>query len=513
MSPGDRLEKWAWWLDRRPALIVGLLAAVYMLLMAPFVHRHLSYDELHTFYIAQAPSVRQFVEQIRLLDLHPPLTYLLVRASMGILGPTELAARLPIMLASFLGSMGLLVFIARRVGPLWGAAGVGLFWCNTFFYYAGEARPYGILLGFFGLTLVSGDFATQGGSRRRWALAGVAAGATGMLLSHIFAPLWLMPFGVAELVRSWRERRIDYPLWGALTLPLVVCLLYIPLVQHVAPVVFPPQFRGSVTLTAAFYVLIFLQVWPALIVASLAAFAISFWRRRAATETSDSQAGPATGFEAPDLALLLTSLLLPALLNVVSVLRHIAFFARYGYLTVLTTNLLVLLFIAYRSRANRLSGLVSALIIFGFTLYPSALVLVRNGQASVARQDFDQVHPELPFVANSAFTFLEMDHYEQPALLARLYYLVDPESAMKYAQSNLTEGLLTMKQYFPIRANVSSYGDFAATHRHFLVWGETGEQQGWLLTKLKAEGAQVSELGRFDSPYPDSRLYEVTLKP
>ena len=68
-----------------------------------------------------------------------------------------------------------------------------------------------------------------------------------------------------------------------------------------------------------------------------------------------------------------------------------------------------------------------------------------------------------------------------------------------------------MKQYFPLRANVSPYADFAATHRHFLVWGEPEQQQGWLLTKLKAEGAQVTELGHFDSPYPDSRLYDVVL--
>ena len=71
---------------------------------------------------------------------------------------------------------------------------------------------------------------------------------------------------------------------------------------------------------------------------------------------------------------------------------------------------------------------------------------------------------------------------------------------------------LTMKQHFPIRSNVSAYSDFAVAHRHFLVWGEKGEQQGWLLTKLEAEGANIAEIGVFDSPYPDSRLYEVTLK-
>jgi hypothetical protein len=128
------------------------------------------------------------------------------------------------------------------------------------------------------------------------------------------------------------------------------------------------------------------------------------------------------------------------------------------------------------------------------------------------QKDFDRIHPELPLVANSALTFLEMDHYERPALLGRLYYLVDPVSSIKYTQSNMTEGLLVMKQYFPIRANVSSYAGFMATHRHFLVWGVM-DQQGWLLRKLKTEGARITKIGKFDTPYADSQLSEVTLDP
>src|SRR5579859_6089196 len=119
MTVGDRLEAWAWRLDRRPILIVVLLAAIYVVLIAPSVHRHLWYDELHTVYIAQATSVRQFIDEIRLLDLNPPLTYVLVRASMSVLGPTELGARLPAIIGYFLGSMGMFIFIARRVGALW----------------------------------------------------------------------------------------------------------------------------------------------------------------------------------------------------------------------------------------------------------------------------------------------------------------------------------------------------------------------------------------------------------
>jgi Dolichyl-phosphate-mannose-protein mannosyltransferase len=520
MTTGDRLEKWAWWLDRRPALIVVLLAAMYLALIAPSVHRHLWYDELHTFYIAQATSMHRFIDEIRLLDLNPPLTYVLVRVSMRVLGPTELGARMPAIIGYFLGSMGAFVFIARRVGALWAAAGVGLFWCNEFFYLSAEARPYGILVAFLGLTLVSWDRAAnyRADQSGRWrALAGVAVGATGMLLSHVYAPLWIMPFWVAELVRDWRQRRVDWPLWATLILPLAACLTYIPLVQNVSGAVFPSWFQGSLTRALAYYLLIVLQVWPALLAALLAAFAISLWRRHGRAEESGSPAVTATGFQAPDLAFLLASLLPPALLNALGSYRHVAFYGRHGFPTVLTASVLILLFIAYESRANRLSGLVAALVILGFTLLMPVVRARRAASAETAQtalqKDFERTHPELPLVVNSALTYLEMDHYENPALVARLYYLVDPESAIRYTQSNLTEGLLVMKQYFPIRSNVSSYADFAAAHRHFLVWGETGRQQGWLLTKLESEGAQVKEIGHFDTPYPDSRMYEVTLSP
>jgi hypothetical protein len=516
---GDRLEGWAWWLDRRPGLIVVLLAVIYVLLIAPSVQRHLWYDELHTFYIAQAPSVRQFVDEIRLLDLNPPLSYLLVGASMSVLGPTELGARLPSLVGYFLGSMGLFAFIARRVGPLWGAAGVGLFWCNGFFYLAAEARPYGILLGFLGLTLVAWDSAVNyTDESARWrALTAVAVGVTGMLLSHVYALLWVMPFWAAELVRNWRQRRVDWPLWATLVLPLAACLTYIPLVQSVGLAVVPLGAQGSVIRAIWFYLQIFFRAWPALLAASAAALGIAVCRAFAAAKESGSRAITVPGFPAHELVFLLASLLPPTLLNVLAAWKHMAFYDRHAFLTVLTANLFVLLFIAHKSLGNRLSGMVAALVILGFTLF-SGQALGRHAVSAEAKQipflkAFDQVHPELPFVANSALTYLEMDRYENPALVARLYYLVDPQSSIKYMQSNLTEDLLLVKQYFPIRANVSSYADFAAMHRHFLVWGEMNREQGWLLTKLKTDGAHITEIGYFESPYPDSELFEVTLNP
>jgi len=513
---GDRLEAAAWWLDRRPALIVLLLAAIYVALIAPSIHRHLWFDELHTVYIAQATSMGQFIDEIRLLDLNPPLTYLLARASMDVLGPNELGARLPVIVGYFLGSLGMFVFIARRVGALWAAAGVGLFWYNQSFYFATEARPYGVLLGCLGLALVSWDYATDRSTtpaHRRWALAGLALGTTGMLLSHVYAPLWIAPFWAAEVVRSWRQRHIDWPLWAALVFPMAACVTYVPLVRNVGHGVFPPEFQGSVSKAVWFYVKTFFQIAPPLMVGGLTAFAITAWRRRAPDNVQPNAASP-TGIPAHEMAFFLVALLPPALLNAVAMRQHIAFYDRHAFLTTLTAVLLFLLFIAYESRANRLAGLAAAFIILGFTVFLPAQSLVPHGPEAVkpARKDFQNIDPTLPFVTNSVFTFVEMDRYENPALVARLYYLVDPESSIKYAHSNLTEGMLVMKQYFPIRANVSPYADFAATHRHFLVWGEM-DLNGWLLRKLKTEGAHLTQIGKFDTPYLDSELYEVRLDP
>jgi hypothetical protein len=395
-----------------------------------------------------------------------------------------------------------------------------LFWCNPYFYLTTEARPYGILVGFFGLALVSWDrvanFAVVGPVRWR-ALAGVGIGVTGMLLTHAYAPLWVMPFWAAELIRSWRKRRIDWPLWAVQLVPLVACLSYLPLIRNVEGAVVPSGGQGSLLKPFWYYVAIFLGVCPALVAATFTAFGIAAWRYRSVTKVLGSESKSSVGFQAPELTFLLAALLPPVLLNLVSMYTHGPFYGRHAFLTVLTVNLLVVLFLAYESRANRLSGMAAALMIVGFSVF----FLWRLDMNSVAPdlkqpllgKDLNRIHPELPLVADSILTYLEMDHYENPAVLARLYYLVDSEASIKYTHSNLTEGVLVMKQHFPIRANASSYRDFAMQHRHFMIFGDSDQHRGWLLLKLKAEGAQVTEIGRLETPYPDSNLYEVRLDP
>jgi hypothetical protein len=106
-----------------------------------------------------------------------------------------------------------------------------------------------------------------------------------------------------------------------------------------------------------------------------------------------------------------------------------------------------------------------------------------------------------------------MDHYEDPATVARLYYLTDRSLAIQYAHATLFEGLPGLKQYFPIRANIEPYNQFIANHQQFLVLGTPDYPEDWLIRYLVAGHAQLTYLGDFPGPYKDTQLFEVYLAP
>ncbi len=505
---GDRPAHWANWLDQRPFLLLTGLGVVYASLIQPLLHIILWYDELHTFYIAQAPTLRRLLEEMQHVDLNPPLLYLLVRASHSILGISNWATRLPSVIAFFVGSAAVFVFLQRRIGAVWSSVALALFWASPSIRYATEARPYGLLLAFFGVTLVSWDYATAEESipqrGRMWAYAGIVTGNAGMMLSHVLAPLSILPFGVAELVRSWRRRRIDWAVWAALVLPLVIELLNLSLMRNASTAIYPPIFKASIGKAVEFYSSAVTLVLPALIPGLILAFLIAAWRGGPSAEWDLLK-----GRETP---LFITALFPPVLLNLMMMRSGGPFWDRYCITTALVLYIVIVIFVAHECRLNRLAGLAALIAILGFSFFREFRLLQVEAESTAAKQDaIHHVHPELPFVVNAATTFLAIDHHEDATFLDRVYYLTDEPSALRYSQTNIFEGITRLRNYFPIRAHIESYADFAAKHPHFLVFGEPDHPDQWLLRKLSAEGAEVTKLGEFDTPYEDSVLNDVRL--
>ena len=99
------------------------------------------------------------------------------------------------------------------------------------YYYATEARPYGLVLGFSGLALLCWQAATEK-DRRLLSLAGLAASLAAAISCHYHAVFVLAALGFAEAVRSRTLRRLDLPLWAALSLGVAPLLAFFPLIRR-----------------------------------------------------------------------------------------------------------------------------------------------------------------------------------------------------------------------------------------------------------------------------------------
>src|ERR1700730_13360124 len=210
--------------------------------MSRFGIQPLDHDELYTFYIAQTPSLEKLLELTRTVDLHPPLSYLLIRAAFAVFGAHIWVCRLPSVLAFFFTTGLVFWFLKRILSPSYGLMGVLLVWISPFSYHAEVARPYSLLLFFTTLMLIGWFRATQESSRRGPALAAITLAGFGMLLSHVLAVFVYASFLAAEVVRFWSRRKPDWRLLLLLLLPAVSVITYLPLMRNRAGILFAHEY-------------------------------------------------------------------------------------------------------------------------------------------------------------------------------------------------------------------------------------------------------------------------------
>jgi hypothetical protein len=490
MSPADSV--------RSTALVLGILTILYGVLIFDKIGRHLWFDELFTYYIAQEPTLPRLFDALAHTDLNPPLIYLLVRMFHASFGASELVTRIPVALAFYLGCVGAIFFLKRRIGIWWSAAAILLFWSTPYMKYATEARPYGLLIGFFSLVLIGYD-RSGSDARRRWAVPCIAAGNIGMMLSHVFAPLSILPFCAAEAVRSFVRRRIDWAVWGALLLPLLGSFAYIPAARNFERIYFPQLYQASgLQLQYFFERLGLLYVFPGLPIAlALAVVAMRF----------SSAQGKRAPWKWSWVAWAATTLATPAVLTCLLMRTGGAFWERYCITSALSFYLLVVAALAAMTGFRRNSAIAASLIFC--TVSP---VLPPRADSPIApSRGLESIRHDLPFVAASGVTFLEMDHYQSSGFQSRLYYLVDRNAAIEFAHATVFENMPLLTKYFPIHGHVTAYASFVASHRHFLVLSRSDFIEEWLINKLRSDGARIRLAQTVPAPSKDFQLYDVQM--
>jgi hypothetical protein len=493
-------------------ILALLLFAVYVCFTAIDARRLLWHDELFTYYIANAPTLAQCWQDLH-LDLNPPLIYIAVRASIKIFGDNLYATRLPSILMFFAGSMCFYKLISDRLRPIYGALTVLIVWTSAYFYYATEARPYALVVGFFGIALLAWANVARPARNPGWIGCLFVAG-VGMMFSHFFAIFYLCPIFLAEAVRVWERRKLDVFVWTALILPCAIPIAYLSVISHYEKSIFPPAFQARAEEGVLFY-------WDALKAQSLplllalaAATLISYPQARSeiVSKTKNAVLG------ARDAAAVLGLLLIPLLISLALLRSHAAFFERYALLAEFAFAIVCCAFLATRTGAARVPAAAASLILLlffvrdnvGYHVLRSHWTTDPTSSAEQSRQ-VSSLYPDLPVVAASGLTFLEMDHYASPSLVHRLYYLTDRQLATSMSHASIFEGFAKLKKYFPIRASVEPYREFVIDHPRFLVLGTMNYPEDWLLPELLKIHATVQFLGTADGPYKDRNLFLVTM--
>jgi hypothetical protein len=481
-------------IEKHRALVMLVFSAVFCAICAMIAAtKMLWFDELITYYPAKlataSETIRFFWEG---LDVHTPTTSLLLRADTALFGDSAVAIRIPVIAGYLVMCLCIFLFAARRVPATYAAAAMIFPAITPVFYYATEMRPYGLLLGLTGIAMVCWQRAPEG-RFRALSILGLFLSLAAAISCHYYAVLLWIPFGFAELTRTWERRRPDIPVWLALALSPLIVLIFLPAL-HAARSTYGGNFWSKPHLGQ---VLDSYQDLLALVFAPIVVGVI-LWLLLARFMSPVRD-----GLERPPLAerVLAGSLsLLPLFALPFSYLTG-AYVSRYVLPTVAGMAVFLAFALCWSLKGDRLAGLVLTLVFAGWFVQKGmgtakAQDAVNGGLRTPLGSVFQNTswmkaleNSPLPIAATPAVFFMKLQHYAPEVVRERLSYPADEPMALKYeGVSTGDTSLLHISRMLPIR--VSAYREYVARYPRFLVCAETTNPT-WLVRALLDEGAEV----------------------
>ena len=176
------------------------------------------------------------------VDFNPPLLYVLTRFSNRLFGESPASTRIP----EIIGFWFLLAFVSFCLEAIVSnkpAHQHDVPDDHPGYWYAYEARPYGIELGFCGIALLCWQAAADRNSTRVGWLLGLGVGLVGGLLSHGYGFLVFLPLAFGEIARTLERRRVDWAVWATIAISSAAVIVLLPESRALKVIVIP----GTVT--------------------------------------------------------------------------------------------------------------------------------------------------------------------------------------------------------------------------------------------------------------------------
>ena len=458
--------------------------------VASSLRKPLWFDELFTFYISRLSSAHDRLVAA-VYDGNPPLFYALTHASMRVFGESRLAERLPEMIGFGLLCLSLFFFVRRRCPSIYAFLAAALPLQTGAYYYAFEGRPYGIVLGMAGVSLLAWQSAGEGRHRLAWLALLAASIATGVS-SHFYGVQIVVPLLVGEACRTLERRKVDWGVAGAMGLGL----LPIPFLLPVARAIFAAQLMFT-KMSAVFHAKPSLAMLPAfyktLLGPLLEPFALAFvilalaalvWAERAGREEPAQRRMPR-----PELAAAVTYLFIPALMLIGTGLTSGKFEDRYAISAVLGVAVLfpyLLSTTCGRWALAPVACIAGVLLFWGAETQAPPRAMVARSHRFTPNSPLYPRNDDLPIAVASVGTFLVSAHDAPPQVASRLTYLADVPYVVRRRQFAGEVSLAGDRQLMP--GQIVDYAPFVRTHSKFWVYVVSRPETEWLPSRLLAEG-------------------------
>jgi hypothetical protein len=507
-SGGDTASSRFYSLLEGCAIPIGAcVSLVAFLRFLTFSSRRLWFDEIYTAIITLQPTWADVWKAYSGgLDMQPPLFFGVTRVSTLLLGGNELALRFPEILGVLIFSWCMFFFVGKRMGVIFGLSAMILPLVTDLEFYAGEARPYGMLLAFGGLALLAWRNAIES-PRRRVALPLFALSLALVAASHPYAIVTVAMFALAELARYLQKRRADWPLWTCFLAALLPLPFYWFGLQTAKGIIISPRRSAHWGDFLDFYHFFFRNRIGLVVLFGLLTIGLSLLRR--------SPKPRVTGFPLYEVVLAGILAVFPIFNITLAVFVTKLFFSRYsifGMAGIVIVAILLVDAVAPSRRVASLALLFLSVFAFGMDQLRESFnpekIKTRDAELAVP---YTSVPAGMPLVIATGMAFMSAEMYGSDSDLARTFYLTDSAASLKYSGSTIFDTLPNLSKFHQFRAHFVDYRTFRREHKKFFAYGPYVYCDAWQVQKLIDDGARVVRKHRYPGELTDNFLFEVEL--
>lgn len=495
-TAASRRERVVTALKRSALGMVGFWTIFYFVLVFSLAHQKPFWnDELFTFYISRLRNLSDVWNALLTgAEQLPPFFFVITRAASAIFGFGHVFFRLPETLGYWLMCVSLFYLVRVRCSVMYGLIAMAFPLVTASFEYAYEARPYGLVLGLCALALSSWQAASRYRLRVLSLVLLTLSGAAAMSC-HYYALLGLLPIVVGECVRCIYRKKIDFGPWIAFALWIVPLAFFLPLIKAAHSYSEAFWSKPKWTNTLGFYNTL---LTPTALTFAVILIGLGIYHLARSSQNGDRIRVPGN-IPVYEVAAVSAFALVPVLGIFLAKTVTGAFNFRYGLPAVIGLSILVAWSSSVLSDQRADIGVALFLMLSALSLANGMRLYLEVGDTlntRVSAYQFLRMEAAgKPIVIVDPHLFFELSHdVTQRGSNMQLIYFADTTLALKYTNTDTVErGLLALKRLAPL--DVRSFGQFNATHDHFLVYGYPGPFE-WLVEDLIASGWELVVEGR-----------------